>query len=201
MQRVKFGKKIRKFIAEILPITYTKDVSTFFEEIEEFSKLTKKIPEKEQENYKQYFSKHMTHQVNLVQIELRKINMKYRESVHRTGKQIEKFNSLLADPKLNSGMRTFYQSEFLKILKPMHFLEQLAENFRKFIEVLEITQDEFSEWFFLGRSDYLKELLQPFIVTDDSKSKKKEIWVYRKYAQELTDERKKKLYEKAGLTP
>lgn len=201
MQRVKFGKKVRKFITEIIPIAYTKDISIYFEEIEGFQKLAQKIPDQEQEKYEQYFAKHMTHQINLVQINFRKIEMKYRESVHRTSKQSEKFNSLLADPKLKQHMRTFYQKEYLKILNPMYFLEQLKENYSKYIEVLEITQNEFSEWFFLGRIDFLKQLLQPYIVENKSSSKEKEIWIYRKHAQELIPERKKRMYEQAGLNP
>ncbi len=132
MQRVKFGKKVRKFIAEIIPITYSKDISTYFEEIEEFRKLALKIPDQEQEKYEQYFAKHMTHQINLVQINQRKIEMKHRDCVHGTSKQSAKFNSLLADPKLKQHMRIFYQREYLKILNPMYFLEQLKENYSKY---------------------------------------------------------------------
>ncbi len=199
MQRVKFGKKVRKFISEIIPITYTKDISTYFEEIEEFGKLAKKIPDQEQEKYEQYFAKHMTHQINLVQINFRKIEMKYRDCVHRTSKQSAKFNSLFADPKLKQHMRIFYQQEYLKILNPMYFLEQLKENYSKYLEVLEITQAEFSEWFFLGRLDYLKQVLQPYIVENKHSAKEKEIWIYRKHTQELTPARKKKMFEKAGV--
>lgn len=199
MKRVKHGKKIRKFITEIISLTLTKDVSTYLEEINDFHQLARKIPEEEHEAFEQYFDKHMTHQVNLVQIHLRKIDMKYKDTVHRTSKQSVKFNSLLADPKLKQGMRAFYQKEYLKILNPMYFLEQLKDNFSRYIEVLEITQDEFSEWFFLGRFEYLKQLLQPYIVENDSKSKETEIWIYKKYAQELTVERKKKMYKQAGL--
>ena len=201
MKRVKQGKKVRKFITEIIQTTLTKDVSAFFKEIEEFQEITRKISDEEHAAYEQYFNKHMTHQINLVQIELRKIEMKYRESVHRTSKQIEKFSGLLADPNLKQHMRVFYQEEFMKILAPMYHLEQLKENFSQYLDVLEKTQEEFSEWFFLARSDYLKQILQPYIVEQKTRSKTREIWIYQKHAQELTESRKKKIYETAGVSP
>ena len=201
MKKVKHGKKLRKFITEIIPITLKKDVSTYFKELEQMHELAQKIPDEEHGAYEQYFEKHMNHQINLVEIELRKIDMKYRESVNRTSRQIEKFTGLLANPNLKQHMRTFYQEEYLKILGPMYHLEQLKENFGLYLEVLQKTMEEFAEWFFLGRFDFLKQLLEPYISELKDHSKIREIWIYQKNSQKLTEHRKKRMYETVGITP
>ena len=96
-------------------------------------------------------------------------------------------------------MRVFYQKEYLNILKPLFYIEQVYENFQKYLEVIKIVQEEFNEWFFLGNIDFMKKLLQPYIVVDDSSRREKEIWIYKRYEKELTDERKKKMFDRAGL--
>lgn len=169
-----------------------------FDTLKEFQQLAVKISDNEQENYEKYFSKHFNHELRLLGIELRKIEMNYREVVFRTDQQSTKFNERLADKSLNRDMREFYHKEYLNILKPKYTIEQVLENFRKYLDVLNLVRDEFTEWFFLGRIDFVKQILKPYIVTDDSK-KKKEIWIYKKFEKKLTPERMKKMYENAGL--
>lgn len=199
MSKIKNSKKIRKFIKEIISEAVSSSISDLFKVLKEFHELAEKIPQKEQENYERYFDKYMTHEINLVRIELRKIEMNYKESIHRTNKRAEKFDRELANKSLAQEMRTFYQKEYLNILKPMFYIEQVYENFQKYLEVIKIVQEEFSEWFFLGNIDFVKQLLQPYIVVDDSSRREKEIWIYKKYEKELTDGRKKKMLDRAGL--
>ena len=199
MSKIKNSKKIRKFIKEIITEAVSSSISDLFKVLKEFHELAEKIPQKEQENYERYFDKYMTHEINLVRIELRKIEMNYKESIHRTNKRAEKFDKELAKESLAQEMRSFYQKEFLNILKPMFYIEQVYENFQKYLEVIKIVQEEFNEWFFLGNIDFVKKLLQPYIVVDDSSRREKEIWIYKKYEKELTDGRKKKMLDRAGL--
>jgi len=199
MSKIKNSKKIRKFIKEIITEAVSSSISDLFKVLKEFHELAEKIPQKEQENYERYFDKYMTHEINLVRIELRKIEMNYKESIHRTNKRAEKFDRKLAKESLAQEMRSFYQKEFLNILKPMFYIEQVYENFQKYLEVIKIVQEEFNEWFFLGNIDFVKKLLQPYIVVDDSSRREKEIWIYKKYEKELTDGRKKKMLDRAGL--
>ena len=199
MAKIKNSKKIRKFIKEIITEAVSSSVSDLFEVLKEFHELAEDIPKKEQENYERYFDKYMTHEINLVRIELRKIEFNYKESMHRTNKRAEKFDRELANESLAQEMRIFYQKEYLNILKPMFYIEQVYENFQKYLEVVKVIQEEFNEWFFLGNLDFMKKLLQPYIVVDDSSRREKEIWIYKRYEKELTDERKKKLFDRAGL--
>ncbi|MBY8993763.1 MAG: hypothetical protein KGD59_04380 [Candidatus Heimdallarchaeota archaeon] len=199
MSKIKNSKKIRKHIKEIITETFTESVSSLFKVLEEFHELAEDIPQKEQENYERYFDKYMTHEINLVRIELKKIEMNYKESVFRTDKRAEKFERELANESLAQEMRVFYQKEFLNILKPLFYIEQVYENFTKYLEVIKAIQEEFNEWFFLGNIDFVKQLLQPYIVLDESSRREKEIWIFKKYEKELTDERKKKMFDRAGL--
>ncbi|MCK5298453.1 MAG: hypothetical protein KAJ76_06075 [Candidatus Heimdallarchaeota archaeon] len=199
MAKIKNSKKIRKFIKEIITEAVSSSVSDLFEVLKEFHELAEDIPKKEQENYERYFDKYMTHEINLVRIELRKIEFNYKESMHRTNKRAEKFDRELANESLAQEMRVFYQKEYLNILKPMFYIEQVYENFQKYLEVIKVIQEEFNEWFFLGNLDFMKKLLQPYIVVDDSSRREKEIWIYKRYQKELTDERKKKMFDRAGL--
>jgi len=199
MKSLKFKNKIRKFTKEIITEALSSNISALFKVLKKFHELAEKIPQKEQENYERYFNKYMTHEINLVRIELKKIEMNYKESVHRTNKRAEKFERELANKELAQEMRTFYQKEYLNILKPLFYIEQVFENFQKYLEVIKKIQDEFNEWFFLGNIDFVKQLLQPYIVVDDSSRREKEIWIYKKYQKELTDERKKKMFDRAGL--
>lgn len=199
MSKIKNSKKIRKHIKKIISEAISSSISDLFKVLEDFHELAEKIPQKEQENYERYFDKYMTHEINLVRIELRKIEFNYKESMLKTNKRAEKFDRELAKESLAQEMRTFYQKEYLNILKPLFYIEQIYENFQKYLEVIKIVQEEFKEWFFLGRIDFLKQLLQPYIVVDDSSRREKEIWIYKKYEKELTDERKKKMFDRAGL--
>ncbi|NPE10010.1 MAG: hypothetical protein GNW80_17150 [Asgard group archaeon] len=199
MAKIKNSKKIRKFIKEIITEAVSSSVSDLFRVLKEFHELAENIPQKEQENYKRYFDKYMTHEINLVRIELRKIEFNYKESMLKTNKRAEKFDRELAKESLAQEMRTFYQKEFLNILKPMFYIEQVYENFQKYLEVINVIQEEFNEWFFLGNIDFMKKLLQPYIVVDDTSRREKEIWIYKRYEKELTDERKKKMFDRAGL--
>ncbi|MGC9781162.1 MAG: hypothetical protein HZR80_18110 [Candidatus Heimdallarchaeota archaeon] len=197
MKGIKHGNKIRKFCKTVISFAYSDSVSSFFQEIKNFQKLAEKITE--QAKYEKYFSRHMTHELNLIRIELKKIELNYKDSIHRTSRKIEEFEAKLADKELNQDMKDFYRKEYLNILKPMFFIEQVNENFKKYYEVLMKIKDEFNEWFFLGRVDFLKQILKPYIVSDDSSSKDREIWIYKKYAKELTKERKERMYQKVGL--
>jgi len=199
MSKIKNSKKIRKHIKEIISEAISSSISDLFNVLKEFHELAEKIPKKEQENYERYFDKYMTHEINLVRIELRKIEFSYKESMLKTNKRAEKFDRELAKESLAQEMRTFYQKEYLNILKPLFYIEQVYENFQKYLEVIKIVQEEFNEWFFLGRIDFLKQLLQPYIVVDDSSRRKKEIWIYKKYQKELTKERQEKMLQRAGL--
>lgn len=192
MKGIKHKNKINKFIKQLFKDAYAGTVTSFFKTILEFQKLAEKISEKDQENYNRYFKRYMVHEMNLARIEFKKLEFTYKDSVFRTDKRAEQFESKLADPELVQDMKEFYQKEYLKILKPMYFIEQVVENFKQYLQILEITKDEFSEWFFLGRIDYLKELLSTYIVPDES-SKNKEIWIYTKFKQKLTPERKEKM--------
>jgi hypothetical protein len=171
---------------------YSGTVSGFFKTITEFQKLAQKVPEEYQENYEKYFRRIMTHEMNLARIEFKKLEMTYKDSIFRTDKKAEEFEAKLADPDLVPDMKQFYLKEYLNILKPMYFIEQVVENFTQYMLLLEITRDEFSEWFFLGRTDYLKGLLSSYIVPDEAR-KGKEIWLYEKYKKTLTQERKEKM--------
>jgi len=199
MSRIKNSKKIRNFIKEIVIKARMESVSNLFDVLAEFKELATKIPQNEQEKYELYFNRYMTHEINLVRIELKKIEMNYKESVFKTDKRAEKFEKELANESLAEEMRRFYRKEYLNILKPMFYIQQVFENFTKYLEVLKLLQEEFNEWFFLGNIDFLKKLLQPYIVVDDSSRREKEIWIYKRYEKELTDERKKKMFERAGL--
>ncbi len=192
MKGVKHKNKINKYIKELMREAYAGSVGSFFKTIVEFQKLAAKVSESNQKNYEKYFKRYFTHEINLARIEFKKLEMTYKDTVHRTDKRATQFEEKLADPKLVLDMKNFYQKEYLNILKPMYYIEQVVENFRHYMLILDITQDEFSEWFFLGRIDYLKELLSTYIVKDES-SKNKEIWLYEKYKQKLTDERKEKM--------
>ena len=198
MKRIKHSSKIRSFIKEIIEKAKMDKIEFFFSEIEEFQQLTTKIPEQDQENYVKYFTKYMDHELNLLRIELKKIELNYKEVIFRTDQQSIKFDNRLADKELQTDMRNFYKKEYLNILKPQYILEQVLDNFKKYLEVLRITRDEFSEWFFLGRIDYLKQLLKPYFVEEGTR-KKKEIWIYKRYEKELTLEKKQRMYQRAGL--
>jgi len=171
---------------------YAGSVGSFFKTIKAFQKLAEKVSEPDQEKYEKYFRRYITHEINLARIEFKKLELTYNDSVYRTGKRAAQFEERLADPELIQDMKEFYQKEYLNILKPMYYIEQVVENFRQYMLILDITRDEFKEWFFLGRIDYLKELLSTYIVIDES-GKKKEIWLYEKYRQKLTEERKEKM--------
>lgn len=199
MAKIKNSKKIRKFIKEIITEAVSSSVSDLFKVLKEFHELAEDIPQKEQVNYERYFDKYMTHEVNLVRIELRKIEFSYKESMHKTNKRAEKFDRELANESLAQEMRIFYQKEYLNILKPLFYIEQVYENFQKYLEVIKVIQEEFNEWFFLGNLDFMKKLLQPYIVVDDTSRREKEIWIYKRYEKELTNERKKKMFDRAGL--
>ncbi|MHA1739845.1 MAG: hypothetical protein ACTSXA_15890 [Candidatus Heimdallarchaeota archaeon] len=192
MKGVKHKNKIKKYIKELMREAYAGSVGSFFKTIVEFQKLATKVSESDQENYEKYFRRYFTHEINLARIEFKKLEMTYKDTVHRTDKRAAQFEAKLADPELVQDMKTFYQKEYLNILKPMYYIEQVVENFRHYMLILDITRDEFSEWFFLGRIDYFKELLSTYIVKDES-SKNKEIWLYEKYKQKLTEERKEKM--------
>jgi hypothetical protein len=192
MKGVKHKNKIKKYTKELMREAYAGSVGSFFKVITEFQKLAAKVSESDQENYERYFRRYFTHEINLARIEFKKLELTYKDSVHRTDKRAMQFEEKLADPELVQDMKEFYQKEYLNILKPMYYIEQVVENFRQYMIILDITRDEFSEWFFLGRIDYLKELLSTYIVSDDS-SKSKEIWLYEKYKQKLTPERKEKM--------
>lgn len=198
MKGIKYRSKITKAIKTIISTALADKISLLFDALEEFQQLAIKIPDNEQEKYEKYFSKYFNHELRLLDIEQRKIEMNYREVVFRTDQQSVKFNERLADKSLKRDMREFYHKEYLNILKPKYTIEQVLENFRKYLEVLNFVKEEFNEWFFLGRIDFLKQLLKPYIVSDDSK-KKKEIWIYKKFEKKLTPERMQKMYENAGL--
>lgn len=198
MKGIKYRNKINNAIKTIISLANSDKVSSLFDALKEFQQLAEKIPDQEQENYVKYFSKHFNHEMRLLSIEQRKIEMNYREVIFRTDQQSAKFQERLTDESLNRDMRQFYHKEYLNILKPKYIIEQVLENFRKYLEVLNFIKEEFNEWFFLGRIDFLKQLLKPYIVYDDSR-KKKEIWIYKKYEKELTPERKQKMYENAGM--
>lgn len=192
MKGVKHKNKINKYVKELMKEAYAGTVSSFFGILVEFQKLAAKISDSDQENYEKYFRRYITHEINLARIEFKKLELTYKDSVHRTDKRAAQFEEKLADPKLVQDMKEFYQKEYLNILKPMYYIEQVVENFRQYMLILDITRDEFSEWFFLGRIDYLKELLSTYIVKDES-NEKKEIWLYEKYKQKLTQERIEKM--------
>jgi hypothetical protein len=198
MKGIKHRKKITNGIKKIILSANTTKVKDLFDQLKEFQELAVKIPEQDQENYEKYFDKHMKHELNLLRIEYKKIEMSYKDTLFRTDKRAVKFENNLADKTLSNDMRNFYEKEYLNILKPMYYLEQMLENYRKYLDVLHLVMDEFSEWFFLGRIDYVKQLLHPYIISDES-TKNKEIWVYKKYEKELTLERKQKMYKRAGL--
>lgn len=200
MDNIKFKSKIVKGIKKIILSANTDSTVSLFNELKEFQELAKKIPESEQEKYEKYFEKYMIHEINLLKIEFRKIDMNYQEIVFKTNQQTLKFENLLADKELNQDMRSFYQKEYLNILKPQFIMEQVRENFEKYLNVVDMVKEEFNEWFFLGRIDFLKQLLKPYIVEASTTNKKKEeIWVYKKYAKEITPERKIAMYKKVGL--
>ncbi|MHA1308694.1 MAG: hypothetical protein ACTSQN_15490 [Candidatus Heimdallarchaeota archaeon] len=192
MKGVKHKNKIKKYIKELMREAYAGSVGSFFKTIKAFQKLAEKVSEPDQEKYEKYFRRYITHEINLARIEFKKLELTYNDSVYRTGKRAAQFEERLADPELIQDMKEFYQKEYLNILKPMYYIEQVVENFRQYMLILDITRDEFKEWFFLGRIDYLKELLSKYIVIDES-GKKKEIWLYEKYRQKLTEERKEKM--------
>jgi hypothetical protein len=198
LKGIKHRKKITNGIKDIIQSANAVKIDNFFDTLKEFRELAAKIPEQEQENYEMYVEKHFKHEFNLLRIEYKKIEMNYKDTLFRTDKRAVKFETNLADKNLNKDMRDFYRKEYLNILKPMYYLEQMLENYRKYQEVLKLTMEEFSEWFFLGRIDFLKQLLQPFIVIDDSR-KGREIWIYKKYEKELTKERKQKMYKRAQM--
>lgn len=198
MKRIKHRTKFQKFIKEIISSATSEKTTPFFLNLENFQQLAEKILEQEQDDYEHYFLKYMNHELNLLRIELKKIELNYKEIVFKTSQQILKFENRLSDETLKKDMREFYQKEFLNILKPQYIIEQVLENYKKYLEVLELTKEEFKEWFFLGRIDFLKQLLQPYIVKEDNKSKN-EIWIYKKYEKELTQERKQKMFQKVGL--
>jgi hypothetical protein len=192
-------KKMQKAIKELIAKARAKRVKELFSSLEDFRKTAEKISEDEQEEYTKYFTKYFDHELRLLNIEGRKIEMNYKEIIFRTDQQASKFNERLAQPDLDKSMRNFYRKEYLNILKPQYVIAQVLDNFRKYIEVLKIIEEEFSEWFFLGRLDYLKELLQPYIVMSEEK-KQKEIWIYKKYEKELEIERKEEMFKRAGIS-
>jgi len=198
MKRLKYQKKVQKGIKDLIVKANAILVEDFFSSLKELQQLALKIPQTEQEAYEKLFTRQMTHELNLLRIEYKKIEFRYKEVLFNTNKEITKFERLLADSSLTKDMRQFYQKEYLKVLEPLYYLEQMKENFETFLKVLRITTEEFTEWFFLGRFDFLKQLLQPFIVMDD-KTKGKEIWLYKRYAKELQPSRKQRMFKKAGL--
>lgn len=200
LDKIKFKNQIVKGIKKIIVSANSESIEPLFNEIKEFQELAKKIPETEQEKYEKYFDKYMIHEINLLKIEFRKIDMNYQEIVFKTNQQSIKFENHLANKELNQDMRSFYKKEYLNILKPQFIIEQVRENFEKYLEVVELIKEEFNEWFFLGRVDFLRQLLQLYIFEMSTASKKKEeIWIYKKYAKELTPERITAMYKKAGL--
>ncbi|MBN1330001.1 MAG: hypothetical protein JXA54_11060 [Candidatus Heimdallarchaeota archaeon] len=200
MDKIKFKNQIVKGIKRIIISANNDSAEPFFDEIKEFQELARKIPENEQEKYEKYFEKYMIHEINLLKIDFRKIDMNYQEIVLKTNQQSLKFENLLANKELNQDMRNFYQREYLNILKPQFIMEQVRENYEKYLEVVRLVKEEFTEWFFLGRIDFLKQLLKPYISEMNAGNKKKEeIWIYKKYAKELTPERITAMYKKAGL--
>lgn len=196
MKRIKHSNKIKKFIKNIIPLTYKEDVETFIDSLNDFRKIATDIPEKEQAEYEKYFKKNMSHELNLLRIEYKKIEYSYKESVLRTDKQAEKFITRLADRELTKDMRIFFQKEYLNILKPKFYIEQVKENYEHYLEVLNILLEEFNEWFFLDNVNFIHQLLQPFIRKDTTG---KEIWIYKRYEKEITDERKERMLKIAGL--
>ena len=198
MKKVKHRNKVRSFIKDIIEKAREEKTNPFFSELKDFQQLAEKIPEQEQDDYEKYFSKYFDHEMNLLRIEQKKIEMNYKEVIFRTDKQAIKFEQRISDPNVKVDMRNFYKKEYLNILKPQYIIAQVLENFNNYLEVLRITRDEFNEWFFLGRIDYLEQLLAPYI-SEDSKRKKKEIWIYKKYEKDLTAERKERMYKRAGL--
>ena len=199
MKGIKHRSKIQKGIKNIISSAFTDEVSDLFKEIKDFQELAEKILEQDQEKYKKYFEKYMIHETNLLKIEYRKIEMNYKDSMFRTNKRAEVFEKKLADPNLNQDMDHFYRREYLNILKPVYVIEQVLENYGKYLEVLRITMEEFSEWFFLKRADFLKQLLQPFIVKNETSRKERETWIYKKYAKQITSNRRMKMYKRVGL--
>jgi len=199
MKGIKHRKKIINGIIRIIASANETKVETYLDELREFREIADKIPEADQNKYQVYFEKHITHEINLLRIEYRKIEMHYRDLLHRTNKRAATFEERLSEKGLPKDMVHFYQKEFLNILKPKFIMEQIADNYKKYIDVVNITKEEFSEWFFLGRIDFVKQLLKPYIVVDDSSKKKEEIWIYKLHQQELTLDRKKKMYERVGL--
>lgn len=196
MNRIKHGNKIKKFIKNIIPIAYKENVETFIHNLNDFRKIAVDVPETLHEDYVKYFKKYMSHELSLLRIEYKKIEYSYKESVLLTDKQSEKFITRLSDRELSKDMRIFYQKEHMNILKPKFYLEQIKENYEHYLEVLNIFTEEFNEWFFLDNVNFLHQLLQPFIRKDSSG---KEIWIYKKYEKEITDERKEKILKIAGL--
>ncbi|MHA1211778.1 MAG: hypothetical protein ACTSSH_04880 [Candidatus Heimdallarchaeota archaeon] len=199
MKGIRHRKKITNGIIRIIASANETKVKAYLDELKEFREIADKIPETDQNKYQKYFEKHMTREINLLRIEFRKIEMHFRELLHRTNKRAAKFEERLSDKRLPKDMIHFYQKEFLNILKPKYILEQVADNYKKYIEVVNITKEEFSEWFFLGRIDFVKQLLKPYIVEDSSSNKKEEIWIYKLHQKGLTLDRKKKMYERVGL--
>lgn len=199
MKSLNLKNKIVKFVKQIIVSANSENVSMLFKNLKEFQGLASSIAEKEQEYYKKYFEKNMTHEINLLRIDYKKIEFGYKESVIKTDKMIENFEAKLADKSIKQDMRVFYQKEYLNNLKPMYVMEQMQENFKHYLEVLNLIQEEFDEWFFLGRLDFLKQLLQPYIVSEESTGKEKEIWTYKKYEKGLTKERMERMYKQTKL--
>ncbi|MHA1630772.1 MAG: hypothetical protein ACTSXO_11540 [Candidatus Heimdallarchaeota archaeon] len=198
MKRLKYQKKIQKGIKDFIVKANNFFVKDFFDSLKKLQQLAASIPQQEQEAYEKFFSRQMTHELNLLRIEYKKIEFRYKDVLYNTNKEILKFENLLADSSLSENMRRFYQHEYFKVLEPLFYLEQLKENFKNYLEVLRITLDEFSEWFFNGRIDFLKQLLAPYIITDEA-TNKQEAWIYKRYAKALQPERKARLFTKAGI--
>ncbi|MBD3190316.1 MAG: hypothetical protein GF308_06715 [Candidatus Heimdallarchaeota archaeon] len=198
MMKIRLKRKTEKKIKGIIESAKAEKVSKLFKSLTNSHELLEKIPESEQESYEEYFTEQMNRELELLRIELKKIEVNYKEVIYKTKLQEAKFKERLSEKGLDQEMREFYLQEYLNILKPEYTLEQILENFQKYLEVLTIIKDEFHEWFFLGRLDYLKQLLKQYIVNDGS-PKKREIWIYKKNEKELTLTRKKKMYKRVGL--
>ena len=192
----KHQRKLKKLIRAIVISARSEQVSTLLDTLEESKKLATEIPEPEQEEYEEFFTKVMTQELNLLTIDVRKLTLNYEELLFKTKQQAAKFQERLADKSLDQSMREFYHKEFLNILKPKYILDQVIENYKEFLEVLKIIKDEFNDWFFLGRIDFIKQLLQPHIVLDTQNST--EIWLYKKNENALTPERNEEMYKEAS---
>ena len=197
MVRFRHRSKIKKIIEEIIKTVRDEaEVSKLLKVINEAKELAVKVSEAEQNEYAEYFEKYMNHKIRLLDIEQRKIELNYKEVIFRTDQQTAKFSNRLSEPDLTNDLREFYLKEYLNILKPQFALEQVLENYKNFMQVIKIIKEEFSEWFFLQRIDYLKQLLEPYFSLEKKKRKQKEVWLHKHFEKELSNEIKEKMFMK-----